>query len=236
MAQNFVAQVIAFDRWLETNYLPTTAQLLWFKLFMLFNKTGWKEWVQVDNLRLMLMIGVKSEKSALNARDTLVDAGLIEYRKGKKNKPNSYRMVYFDCKFYSEIDSVSDSKNDSETAVKTTVNSTVIDKHKHKHKQNIEEIYKEVPELMEAWVAFVEMRMKIKKPLTERAETMIWNKLNELAKDNPLKQAEILNQSTMHCWQTVYPLKEEEPPASYDIDEMEKKLLYGEIKYERKDA
>lgn len=102
MKQNFIAQMNAFDRWLETNYLPTAAQLLWYKLFVLFNKCGWEEWIQVDNLKLMLMIGVKSEKSAILARDKLLEANLIDYQKGKKNKPNRYRMIYFDCKYYSK--------------------------------------------------------------------------------------------------------------------------------------
>lgn len=137
MKQNFIAQMNAFDRWLETNYLPTAAQLLWYKLFVLFNKCGWEEWIQVDNLKLMLMIGVKSEKSAILARDKLLEANLIDYQKGKKNKPNRYRMIYFDCKNYSKNDSISDSENDSENAVYPTVNATAINKqNKTKTKQN----------------------------------------------------------------------------------------------------
>lgn len=215
------------------NHLSNNAQLLWFKLMDLFNRCGWQEWVQVDTTRLMLMVGVESKTAALRARDELVSRGLLKSQRGKKGCPNRYKMVYFPSDKWTENETEIATEN--ATVIATEIATHNKTKNKTKTKTN-EEIYKEVPELSEAWDAFVEMRKKIKKPLTERAETMIWNKLNELAKDNPVKQAEILNQSTMHCWQTVYPLKEEEPPASYDIDEMEKKLLYGEIKYERKEV
>ena len=56
--------------------------------------------------------------------------------------------------------------------------------------------------------SFREMRKSIKKPLTERAEQMILNRLSELA-TNEYQQIEILNQSIMNCWQNVYQLKVE---------------------------
>ena len=62
--------------------------------------------------------------------------------------------------------------------------------------------------LREAWNGFVAMRKKIKKPLTDRAVTMILNKLEEFAPDDALTQSKILDQSTLNVWQTVYPLKE----------------------------
>lgn len=55
---------------------------------------------------------------------------------------------------------------------------------------------------------FIEMRKLIKKPLTERALTMIINKLKKLS-DDPKTQAEILNQSILHNWQDVYELKKD---------------------------
>jgi len=57
-----------------------------------------------------------------------------------------------------------------------------------------------------AWKDFKEMRTKIKKPLTERAEELIINKLNKLATDEKIQVA-ILNQSIMNSWQGIYPLK-----------------------------
>ena len=60
----------------------------------------------------------------------------------------------------------------------------------------------------DSWDGFVEMRKKIKKPLTDRACIGIINKLDKFGKQNA---DAILDQSTENCWQTVYELKEQQP-------------------------
>lgn len=55
---------------------------------------------------------------------------------------------------------------------------------------------------------FIKMRKTIKKPMTDRAITILLKKLNELGKTEGERVA-ILNQSIEHCWQTVYPLKDD---------------------------
>ena len=59
----------------------------------------------------------------------------------------------------------------------------------------------------ESWDGFVEMRNKLKKPLTNRASNGIIKKLFDFGKD---KANAILDQSIEHCWQTVYELKQDE--------------------------
>lgn len=51
-----------FNRWLESGNLPGSSQLMYFKLLNVFNRAGWPEYVRVDNLRMMLMIGVESKQ------------------------------------------------------------------------------------------------------------------------------------------------------------------------------
>ena len=82
-----------FNRWLESGNLPGGSQLMYFKLLNVFNRAGWPEYVQVDNLRMMLMIGVESKQAVVRARDKLVEAGFIEFQKGKKGNPNRYYLV-----------------------------------------------------------------------------------------------------------------------------------------------
>lgn len=69
--------------------------------------------------------------------------------------------------------------------------------------------------LNQAFIDFVEMRKKIKRPLTERAIDMQIRKLHTLAKI-PFSDSldadlaiQILNQSTMNCWLSLYALKED---------------------------
>ena len=82
-----------FNRWLESGNLPGGSQLMYFKLLNVFNRAGWPEYVRVDNLRMMLMIGVESKQAVVRARDKLVEAGFIEFQKGKKGSPNRYYLV-----------------------------------------------------------------------------------------------------------------------------------------------
>lgn len=61
-------------------------------------------------------------------------------------------------------------------------------------------------ELIKTIYAFLDMRKSIKKPMGERALTLLLNKLKRLATDVKT-QIDILNQSILHSWQDVYPLK-----------------------------
>lgn len=61
----------------------------------LCNRSGWCEWVTVDNLCLMAAMQMGREATLIKARDELIKAGLIEYQKGKKGCPNRYRLISF---------------------------------------------------------------------------------------------------------------------------------------------
>lgn len=75
----------------------------------------------------------------------------------------------------------------------------------------------DVPEaLMENWNGFCEMRKKIKKPLTDRAEKMILNELERLAPGDNHTKGLILDQSVKRCWQDVYPLKGDKSAGGTD--------------------
>ena len=89
----YIDYLNSFHQWLETNALPVSSQLMYFKLLNVFNRAGWPEDVGVDNLRLMLMTGIKSEKTVIQARDKLVEAGFIAYQKGRKGMPNRYVLL-----------------------------------------------------------------------------------------------------------------------------------------------
>ena len=110
-------------------------------------------------------------------------------------------------------------------------------------KKKVLQHYPEDEELAAVFADFMEMRKKIRKPMTERAITLVKNKLNKLATANGIfdrKLAiEILNQSIMNSWQGVFPLKEDYSRAapvkqkpnsfhnfeqrSYDYDDIERR-------------
>lgn len=74
---------------------------------------------------------------------------------------------------------------------------------------------------------FKDMRKAMKKPMTEKAEQLLLNKLNGLS-DNPEQQAKIVEQSIERNWLSVFPLKQgnDKNPSgkseqSYDIDDLD---------------
>ena len=127
---DFIKEYLAFEKWLKINYLPSLSQLLWHKLFGLFNMSGWAEWVTVSNTDLMAMIQVKREATFIELRNHLIRAGLIEYRKGKKGSPNQYRYISI-CTFTGEV------KTEVNTVVETEVNTVAetVDLYKTKTKR-----------------------------------------------------------------------------------------------------
>jgi len=115
-----------FNQWLETNALPASSQLLYYKLLYVFNRAGWPEDVGVDNLRLMVMLDGASKTTVIRARDKLIACGFIDYYKGKKGAPNRYALS-LRYKNDTENATVYATKNDTENAtVSDTTNATHI--------------------------------------------------------------------------------------------------------------
>lgn len=79
---------------------------------------------------------------------------------------------------------------------------------------------------------FAEMRTRIKKPMTARAVTLLWAELQKLSKD-PGEQEKILDQSILHSWQSVYPLKAEKarerPKNAFNNYSMKQSYDFGEL-------
>ena len=61
----------------------------------------------------------------------------------------------------------------------------------------------------EAWEGFIEMRRKIKAPLTERGITLTLNKL-ALMRMEGFDPNLSLDESTMRCWRGVFPQGQKE--------------------------
>lgn len=121
----YIDLINAFEKWLETNYLPSSAQLLWYKLISIFNKAGWCEWVTVDNYRLMSIMQMESEKTLIRCRDKLIDNNFFEYQKGKKGCPNKYKICTVNFTVQMTVQTT------VQMGVKTTVNvSNIKDKEK----------------------------------------------------------------------------------------------------------
>ena len=106
----------------------------------------------------------------------------------------------------------------------------------NKNIKNIKEckeiIYSDVPELNETIIAFIEYRKSIKKPMSDRAITLLLGKLNKMS-NSVQEQIEILNQSILNGWQGIFPLKSDSGTGkkasfqgrNYDFEELEKQIV-----------
>lgn len=90
-------------------------------------------------------------------------------------------------------------------------------------------------QLRDALLSFSEFRKGIKKPLTERAVTLLITKLNKMTSSVD-EQIEILNQSELNGWQGVFPLRDDYvrkaknkfndfPQRENDYNSLEEQLL-----------
>ena len=110
----------------------------------------------------------------------------------------------------------------------------------NKNDKNDKKLYSDDALLNTAIVDFIEFRKKIKKPMTDRAVSLMLGKLYKMT-SNVNEQIEILNQSIMNGWQGIFPLKNQSNQRSarteptpkwmpseqnkYDFDELERSLV-----------
>ena len=92
----YIDYLNGFNQWLEQADSPTDkAIILYYGLLNTFNRRGWPRWAGVDTQQLMMLVRVTNKPTAFRARDALVEAGLIEYKPGRKGKASEYRLLKF---------------------------------------------------------------------------------------------------------------------------------------------
>ena len=100
----------------------------------------------------------------------------------------------------------------------TNINNTNINnKEERKKETNYDKIINsmvEDEEVKNSIYKFIKMRKLIKKPMTDRAVTMLINKLEKLSSDKDI-QIKILEKSILKNWTDIYPYKEENNYAGY---------------------
>ena len=211
---SYIDLIKAFERWLKTNSLPSLSQLLWYKLIYLFNECGWREWITVDNHRLMSELHISNEKTFINSRDKLIEAKLFEYKKGKKGCPNQYKIntVNFTV------------QNTVKSAVQNIVESTNINRLRQEDKKESKKREKSFDELIENYTQNEELRQALKDhlpirkrrgSLTNRAIEISFENLNVLTKNitdkelQDIEKIKIVQKSISNGWPDYYPLKKE---------------------------
>lgn len=123
-----------------------------------------------------------------------------------ENQPFEFQKAESQNSKESNIDSNTDNNKEKKERKKKTYDEAIAG-------------YTNNTELSEALKAFVQMRTMMKKPLTDRALSLLLNKLDSLGHSDSEKIA-MLNNAVMNNWLSVYPLKHEnaysKPEQKYD--------------------
>ena len=75
------------------------------------------------------------------------------------------------------------------------------------------------------YLEYIKMRKMIKAPMTDRALTMLINKVNELEPNSLGNQKKLLEIAIMNNWKSVYPLRDKEKAEKEQPSKQEEELL-----------
>lgn len=129
------------------------------------------------------------------------------------NNPTEPRKADNDNEYDNDCDNDCDNEEYIHTPEKICANAHT-KKAVKSHKKPDPVVYSDVPELDEAIHEFIKFRNGMKKPMSDRAVTLMMNKLETLSHDK-YEQVQILNQSIMQGWTGVYELKGENKQYSH---------------------
>jgi len=138
-------------------------------------------------------------------RETISE-GMKNISQGMKNIAEGVKNIAYPC----EENFIPPVKNSSQQNNPSTINNPSTKKSdKTTTKKGFDSIlddYTQNRKLRETLSDFIKMRKAKKKPMTDRALTMLLKKLDELSQNDDEK-IRILEESILHTWDTVYPLK-----------------------------
>ena len=238
----YLSQILRFNDSLPTNNLSPGQIALWYALMHINNKCSWTEWFKAANRTLELYTGL-SKNGVIKARNVLKQKGLIDF-KSNGTSAASFKLKILYGGTDSGTDSGIDSGTDSGTK-SSPLNRLRIRQDKDKDKDNKKEkdkketasipdepnvrkkerragSYDEIlsviedEELKSLYYEFIKMRKLIKSPMTDRALITLIDKVNKLEPTNIERRKQLLENSIVNNWKSVYPLKDNETDVKSD--------------------
>lgn len=242
----YLSQILRFNDSLPTNNLSPGQIALWYALMHINNKCSWTEWFKAANRTLELYTGLSKNgvikaRNVLKQKG-LIDFK----SNGTSAASFKLKILYggTDSSTDSGTDSGIDSGTDSGTK-SSPLNRLRIRQDKDKDKDNKKEkdkketasipdepnvrkkerragSYDEIlsviedEELKNLYYEFIKMRKLIKSPMTDRALITLIDKVNSLEPTNIARRKQLLENSIVNNWKSVYPLKDDETDVKSD--------------------
>lgn len=240
----FIEQIKAFES--LCGGLSMQAQILYYKLFKHNNYYGLGLPFYVTNEDLMHDSLIKNKQTFINARNTLIQRGFITYKPGKKGSPSVYQLVDLEpilkgYDLYPKLDqkrteSVPKADQKRTESVPKVGHNIAIAKDETKadaetKTKRVDVFAGESKRVQDALRAFVEMRTKMRKPMTDRAKELLLKDLNHLSGGDDFMKIHLLEQSIECGWLKVYPLKQNfstRNPQNNPQDDIAKAIAFFE--------
>lgn len=240
----YLSQILKFNDSLPTNNLSPGQIALWYALMHINNKCSWTEWFKAANRTLELYTGL-SKNGVIKARNVLKQKGLIDFKSNGTSAASFKLKILYggtDSSTDSSTDSGTDSGIDSGTK-SSPLNRLRIRQDKDKDKDNKKEkdkketapdepnarkkerrpgSYDEIlsviedEELKNLYYEFIKMRKLIKSPMTDRALITLIDKVNSLEPVSIERRKQLLENSIVNNWKSVYPLKKDDADVKFD--------------------
>ena len=150
---NFILQLKAFDEMAAENLTPS-AIAIYYRLFHINNRCGWKEWFTESDFWLGRAVGIKRHETVLSAINLLKQKGFIDFERGnKRNQPTRYKIIMLNNSIEpSTKDSTINSTKDSiEPSIKPSTKPS--DNPNYKTKTKTKTLY-DVDGFTEFWAAY----------------------------------------------------------------------------------
>lgn len=196
--------------------LKATQKIVLIAILSYYNKE--KGYSYPSQKTLMEDACIKDKNTLIKAINELEEKGYIRRSVGKGTN-NRYFIT--SMKKTTSSENATSMKNPTTVVGKTQLHQcekpdTIITKRNTKRNTNIYnsqiEAYTENVDLVKAINDFIDMRKTIKKPFTENSFKLMLKKLDKIASSD-LDKIEILENSTLNCWQGIFELKNKKAPA-----------------------
>ena len=192
----------------KRNPISKDAFTLYHLLLEYDNELGWMDNFTAPNGMLTGSLRGFSQDSLERARNELISKGYIRYSRGSGNQAGRYLIVDFAEQNLVQTAEQIAAQPAEQTQAQPRNKSRTLTKPNENQTKGTTPLPPDG--FCKAFDAFVAMRVKIKKPMTDHAKDLILEKLETLAPGDRATQAKILDQSTVNCWQGVFQLKAEE--------------------------
>jgi len=182
-----------------------------------------------------LITGRKSIASTLSVNESKVRRILDAFESDQQiDRQRSNQNTLISLKNWEKYQLFDQQNDQPSTNERPTSDQPPTTNKKNKNVKNEKNVinYSDIPELNTAILEFIKFRKSVKKPMTDRAVSLMIGKLNKLT-SNTNEQIDIINQSILAGWTDVYPLKKQSGRKEVVPEWMKKKPSFND--YQQRD-